>query len=273
MEFQIPFESLSRHITHSELVIELDESYDADSLLSSYVLGAEHAGKELDGEPARGRPRLNNNLLIYDVSEILKVLEAADQRDGTVTLSLRMVGVPTGNATRVQFGVCGRYFRSPPTVFLYHDFPVELRRSLQRSSMGDRRRGPFRRSVTASQRSTDQASDCHLHQWTADFHQLGLKWIIAPILFKINYCHGVCSDPSWNQTDIRGRPQQSRVSNHALLMARALATLPQTVAAGLPSLTCVPTGYDAMNMIYLDRNNVVRVETFPQVIASSCGCA
>lgn len=245
----------------------MEDSDDVVSLLSSYVLG-----KELDGEPVTGHPRLNNKWLVYDVNEILKAVDAADQRSGTVTLSVRLVGLSTRNVTgsRVEFDACGRYSRKPPTVFLYHEFPAELRQRLRRSS-GRSRRTPVRRSVT-NQRS-DQTTDCHLHQWTVDFHQIGLKWIIAPILFKINYCHGVCNDPAWNQTDIRGRPLQGRVTNHALLVARALTNLPQTSAAGLPSPSCVPTGYDSMNMIYLDRNNVVRVETFNQVIASSCGCA
>lgn len=269
-------ESLSRDLTYSELVVELENPDDAVSLLSSYVLGAALPGRELNGEPVSGRPRLNNKWLVYDVNEILKTFDGVDQRGGTVTVSIRLMGALKGNDTE-EVDICGRYSRKPPTVFLYHDFPSELRQRLRRSSSGGKRRAPVRRSVggALNQRSSsDQSADCHLHQWTADFHQIGMKWIIAPILFKINYCHGVCSDASWNQTDIRGRsPLQGRVTNHALLIARALANLPQSAAAGLPSLSCVPTGYDSMNMIYMDRYNVVRVETFAQVIASSCGCA
>lgn len=241
MEF--PLSSAEAEADQSELVISLD-AVDVDAnVISGHVVSSIARQDVL--------PEVRNGWIVFRFRSTPEVAAAAS---GVLVVDLNVSG--TAAARR---RTCEGLDKRPPTLFLYRHFPPLPPPPAGESNPPGRRAG---RSV-ASHRS-----DCHLHPWTVDFDAIGMKRVIAPSLFKVNYCHGTCSDPAWSTAGILPR-QPGPLTNHALLLIRAQAA---SQGALLPAPTCQPITYDSMNIIYLDQRDTVRVETFEQMVAASCGC-
>lgn len=223
-------------VDQSELVINLDAVGGEATVTSGHVITSDVL-----------LPELRNGWIVFRFRLTPEVAAS-----GVLAVDLNVTGTETARRR-----TCERLEKTPSTLFLYRHFPaLPPPPRVESNPRGQR----ARRSVPSHR------SDCHLHPWTVDFGAIGMKRVIAPSLFKVNYCHGTCSDPGWSTASILPR-QTGPLTNHALLLVKAQAS-----TQGLPAPTCQPTAYGSMNIIYLDQLDTVRVETFEQMVATACGC-
>lgn len=126
------------------------------------------------------------------------------------------------------------------------------------SSIGGKR---DRRQVSHSRsghRMTNKGSKCSLKSYTIRFDDIGWSnWIIAPSELKINLCSGDCSYPI---------ADAQKPVNHAIVQALFAQTF-----RSVPRPPCVPIDFSPIALLY-QIDNTVRIRTYNDIIAESCGC-
>ena len=110
---------------------------------------------------------------------------------------------------------------------------------------------------------------CHLEDFSVNFHNIDLDYVLAPYEYNARKCVGSCTHSVL-------RYQGSIATNHAKIMASAVAFRhfnPLTPFHHQPSdPCCVPTKYDSMSLLILDDVNEFNYAVYPTMTVSACGC-
>ncbi|XP_045909737.1 protein DVR-1 [Micropterus dolomieu] len=104
------------------------------------------------------------------------------------------------------------------------------------------------------------SSVCKARRLYIDFRDVGWQdWIIAPLGYMANYCHGECPFPL--SESLNG-------TNHAILQTLVHSLDPH----GTPQPGCVPIRLSPISMLYYDNNDNVVLRHYQDMVVNECGC-
>ena len=124
---------------------------------------------------------------------------------------------------------------------------------------------------TQSERKKRSAGNdfCAIEDFTVNFHDLQLYYVLVPHSYNAKRCAGSCS-----HTMLTRRGQAG--TNHAKIMASAKA-----VSQAYPSVTfrhpprdpcCIPTKYKSLSLLVTRGEGIIELEVYPAMIVEECGC-
>lgn len=110
----------------------------------------------------------------------------------------------------------------------------------------------------------NDSSTCCRKKYVIKFKDINhwSEWIIEPEGYEANYCAGTC-----NNNDLS-------FSYHASVFMALCENNPQKFreTGKKECLTCAPTEYKPLSVIYLDENKVQVVSRLPGMSVTQCGC-
>lgn len=110
---------------------------------------------------------------------------------------------------------------------------------------------------------------CHIDDFTVNFHNIDLFYVLAPYEYNARQCIGSCSHSIL-------RHRGSLATNHAKIMASAVALKrydPQIPFHHNPTEPCcVPTKYESMSLLVVDDITEFNYAVYPTMSVSQCGC-
>ena len=114
-----------------------------------------------------------------------------------------------------------------------------------------------------------QDAGCHIDDFTVNFHNIDLVYVLAPYEYNARQCIGSCSHSVL-------RHRGSMATNHAKIMASAVALKrynPQIPFNHNPTEPCcVPTKYESMSLLVVDDITEFNYAVYPAMSVSQCGC-
>ena len=116
-------------------------------------------------------------------------------------------------------------------------------------------------------RKKREARACHLEDFTVNFHNIDLTYILAPYEYNARKCVGLC-----DHSVLRYRGHIA--TNHAKIMASSVAIQnynPNTQFHHQPTdPCCVPTKYESMSLLIF--NDELKYAVYPTMTVTDCGC-
>ncbi|VDP87101.1 unnamed protein product [Echinostoma caproni] len=138
-------------------------------------------------------------------------------------------------------------------------YQVRLKRVRRHTRYRDPNLQP--KSVSRSHRT------CSVHSMFVDFSQIGWdQWIISPARYDARMCLGQCPFPLG---------QAFHPSNHAVVQMLMHHLSPKSnspTATRIHRPCCVPQKLAALHVLYHDRNGLVVLKVYDDMIVESCGC-
>lgn len=121
----------------------------------------------------------------------------------------------------------------------------------------------------SERRKRNTGNFCAIEDFTVNFHDLQLYYILVPFQYNAKRCTGSCS-----HTMLARRGQAG--TNHAKIMASAKAVsqvYPSVVFRHPPrDPCCVPTKYKSLSLIVTRGEGIIELEVYPAMIVEECGC-
>lgn len=118
-------------------------------------------------------------------------------------------------------------------------------------------------------RTLSKENGCHIEDFTVNFHNIDLIYVLAPYEYNARQCVGSCSHSVL-------RHRGSIATNHAKIMASAVAIRnynPLTPFNQPPTdPSCVPTKYGSLSLLILDDINELNYAVYPTMSVLACGC-
>ena len=165
-----------------------------------------------------------------------------------------------------------------PMVILYLDEP-EVKEQMKQQTQGghvdefliggDSRENPSKREADPNANTTAPESPCHLENLTISFHAARLYHVILPAAYNARQCVGQCTLSSLQDG-------KDYINNHAQLLASAASVYPSDpqLFEKEPKLPCcVPLTYgEAWLMLYDHALGTFSTQSYPNMVATSCGC-
>ena len=119
------------------------------------------------------------------------------------------------------------------------------------------------------EREKRESRGCHIEDFTVNFHNIDLTYVLVPFEYNAHKCVGSCTHSVL-------RYQGHLATNHAKIMASAVAIKkfdPDTPFHTQPSdPCCVPTKYESLSLLILDDLNGLAYAVYPTMIVAGCGC-
>ena len=168
--------------------------------------------------------------------------------------------VPLGQGPRRQ-----RLSRLQPMLLAYLSDEVikeEVRQEEKQELVGEN-------LDTNSVEKRAQDIGCHIDDFTVNFHNIDLVYVLAPYEYNARQCVGSCSHSVL-------RHRGSMATNHAKIMASAVAL--KRYNPRIPFLhnpvepCCVPTKYESMSLLVVDDITEFNYAVYPTMSVSQCGC-
>ena len=111
---------------------------------------------------------------------------------------------------------------------------------------------------------------CKIRNFTINFSNIGLNYVLIPYSFNARKCEGLCSPPYYKGVD--------DVSNYALLINGAKVAQDGSNLTGSENLPpaespcCVPTKYSPQILTTQHRDGSIRTEFYGDMMVETCGC-
>ena len=141
------------------------------------------------------------------------------------------------------------------------ELKTEIKQEAQAQPLGD--------NLDIQEREKRERGGCHVEDFTVNFHNIDLTYILAPFEYNARRCVGTCSHSVL-------RYHGHLATNHAKIMASAVAIKnydPQVPFNTQPSdPCCVPTNYESLSLLILDNLNGLSYAVYPTMIVTGCGC-
>ncbi|XP_064077731.1 bone morphogenetic protein 4-like [Macrobrachium nipponense] len=108
-------------------------------------------------------------------------------------------------------------------------------------------------------RSRKDRDVCRRVPLEVNFQDIGWNaWVIAPAGYNAYSCVGRCSYPL---------PNHHSPTSHSVIV-----TLLKELQITGEGACCVPTAFEPLQLLYLDRRNKVVLKVFKEMVATKCGC-
>ena len=123
--------------------------------------------------------------------------------------------------------------------------------------------------VEERKKRTLSKDGCRLEDFTVNFHNIDLIYVLAPYEYNARQCIGSCAHSVL-------RHRGSIATNHAKIMASAVAIRnynPLTPFRQPPTdPCCVPSKYGSLSLLILDDINELNYAVYPTMSVLACGC-
>ena len=128
---------------------------------------------------------------------------------------------------------------------------------------------PVEDNLDIQERERRGSGGCHMEDFTVNFHNIDLTYVLAPFEYNARKCVGSCAHSVL-------RYQGHLATNHAKIMASAVAIKnydPLTPFRTQPAdPCCVPTKYESLSLLTLNDLNGLSYAVYPTMIVAGCGC-
>ena len=167
--------------------------------------------------------------------------------------------VPLHQAPRRQ-----RLSKLQPMLLVYlsdEHLKTEIEQEAQPPTVGE--------NLDVEEREKRAVRGCHLEDFSVNFHNIDLTYVLAPFEYNAHKCVGSCAHSVL-------RYQGNIATNHAKIMASAVAIRdfnPRTPLHHQPTdPCCVPTKYNSLSLLILDDINELNYAVYPTMTVAACGC-
>ena len=124
-------------------------------------------------------------------------------------------------------------------------------------------------NIEVETRKKRDVDGCHLEDFSVNFHNIDLTYILAPYEYNARKCVGLC-----DHSILRYRGDIA--TNHAKIMASSMAF--REYNPNIPfhheptNPCCVPTRYESLSLLIFNDINELTYAVYPTMTVTECGC-